>query len=185
MKTHPLKRAIQLLGLLILLHVIAMLAFGLFFSQSIAYMSEDAPTQANLTILIFNVVVDIIFIAIFSKIETSFVDFRRNLKDNLKEPNFSLIKYWKENHFRDNLIIIILMIVLQIPFAIFYSIWGMSLQYTTMFEQFYIIDAGSYLITSSAIVGILLNTVIFGIIYFAVKFLFLLIAKKDVEKDIV
>ena len=185
MKTHTFKRAVQLLGILMLLHLIAMLFFGLFFSNSISHLSEDDPARANSTIFVFNIVFISVFVAVLAKLETSFADFRRELKDELKSPGFSLIKYWKKHHFRDTIMILILFAVFQIPFVIFYSIWGMALQYPTLFEQLYIVDAGSYLLTNSAVFGILINMVIFGALYFSVKFIFLVITKKDVENNMV
>lgn len=185
MKTHPLKRAIQLLGILILLHAIAMLFFGLFLSNTVAYMSEDHPIRASLTVLIFNVIVDLAVIAVFSNFKISDLEYKKSLKEELKQGNFSLIKHWKEDHLRDTIISIIIFIIIQIPFAIFYSLWGFSLQYTTIFEQFYIIDAGSYLLTNSAIFGILLNTVLFGAIYFAVNIFLISITKKNVKDEII
>ena len=73
----------------------------------------------------------------------------------------------------------------QIPFLIFYAAFGMSLTQPLVFETFYVMDAGSYLLTGSAILGVLLNTLVFALIYTGIRLLFVFITKKDVEQDII
>ena len=70
--------------------------------------------------------------------------------------------------------------VFQIPFAIFYGSFRLSLFAMTGFEKFYIMDAGAYVMTNSAILGFLLNSLLFGIIYLSVRLASLVLLKKRI-----
>ena len=173
---------VKWLGLLLLAHIAATLVFVMLFSRSIPDMSGDDPTRAHMTILVYDAVFSALFLTYKSKVDTSYIDYRKSIKDDLRANSFSVIKYLEP---KEHLIKIAIFMAFQIPFVIFYSIWGMSLQHPIIFEQFYIMDAGSYLVTDSAILGILLNTIMFGTVYSLIKTLFIIITKKNIQKDMI
>lgn len=185
MKQRLFKKSVNWLGLLIIAHIVSMIIFGLAFSSSVAYMSEDQPTRAKILVLLYNIIFDVLFVSLFSKFETSYTEFRKSVKDSIKEGSFSVLKYFKTVMLKEHLIKIGIFMAFQIPFVIFFSIWGVSLQIPIMFEQFYYMDAGFYILTNSAILGWLLNTLLFGIICTLVRIFFVFLTKRYVEKEII
>ena len=185
MNRKTVKKLIAWIGILIAVHIIAMIIFGIIFSNSVASMSEQDAVQANLTVLIFNIVFYSLFSIFYFKVETSYIDYRRTLKEALKTEDFSLLNFLINKDLKEHIIMLGIFAVFQLPFVIFYSILGMSLVYTTIFEQFFIMDAGSYLLTDSSLLGVILNTVIFGIVFTLSKLLFNVICKRDIEKEMI
>lgn len=179
------KSMVKWLGILILAHIASMLIFGIVFSGSIGYLYEDEPTRAKIFVVIYNIVFDAIFVALCSKLESSYVEYRKTMKESLKNNSFSVLGHFKTAFFKEHIIKIAIFMAFQIPFVIFFSLFGISLQYPIVFEQFYYMDAGCYMLTGSAILGWLLNTIIFGVIFTLIRLLFIIITKKDVEKDII
>ena len=172
-------------GLLLLFHLMSMILFGLLFSSSVAQMVDDKlQPRANATILIYDIVVFVIFSVVFSKIESSFSEYKKGIKDRVRENKFSVVEYFKQNFLKEHLIRLGIYFAFQLPFLVFCLVFGVELQYPTMFEQFYIAETGFYLATGSALLGLLLNTVVFGMIFSLIRILFVFITKKDVEKDI-
>ena len=185
MKQNMFKSAVKWLGIVILAHLASALLFGLFLSGSVGSLSVDEPAAAAGWVFGFNVVFDIVFAVLYCKIETSYVDYRKALKEAVKESNISSIAYFKQNILKEHLIKCGVFLVFQLPFLIFYAAFGMSLTQPLVFETFYVMDAGSYLLTGSAILGVLLNTLVFALIYTCVRLLFVFITRKDVEQDII
>lgn len=179
------RKMVKWLGLLLLLHLMSMILFGVIFSSSVARMIDDKlQARANLTVLIYNIAVFVIFSIVYSKIESSFSEYKKGIKETVRANEFSTLNYFKATFLKENLIRLGIYFVFQLPFLIFCLIFGVTLQYPTTFEQFYIAETGFYLITGSALLGILLNTSVFGIIFTLIRALFVFITKKDVEKDI-
>ena len=179
------KKSIKWLGLLIVVHVVSMLIFGLAFSTMVAQMAEYEPIRAKLFVLIYNVIFDALFLAFWLNWETSYIDYRKSLREFIRKEKFSIVNYFKKTILKETLIKMCIFLAFQIPFAIFFAVLGMALQYPTMFDQFYIADAGFYLLTNSAILGIVLNTVLFSVIFTAITVVFTFKAKKEVEEDMV
>lgn len=182
MKQNLFKKSVNWLGLLIIAHIASMIIFGIAFSSSVAYMSEDQPTRAKFLVFVYNIVFDVLFVLIFSKGEMSFVEYRKAIKESIKDNSFTVLKYFKTVMLKEHLAKLGVFMAFQIPFVIFFSIWGLSLQVPTMFEQFYYMDAGSYILTNSAILGWILNTVLFGIVCTIIRILFVSLTKRDLEK---
>jgi hypothetical protein len=96
------------------------------------------------------------FVLLVNKLETSYADFDRNLKNAMKSEGFAFLGYYKSNFLNDHLIKASVMTGIHIPFAVFYQVLGFSLTETTGFEQFYILDAGFYGVAGSSVLGFLL-----------------------------
>lgn len=179
------KKAVKWLGILIIAHIVSMIVFGLFFSGSLATMSEEEPMRAKVFVFVYNIIFDTLFVLLFSKIEMSYVEYRKLMKDSIKAKNFSVLNYFRTVMLKEHIVKLGIFMALQIPFVVFFSIFGISLRLPIMFEQFYYMDAGSYILTNSAILGWLLNTLVFGIICTLVRIFFVFLTKKDIEKDII
>ena len=185
MKRDTFRSMVKWFGLLLLFHLMSMILFGVLFSSSVAQMVDDKlQIRANLTVLIYNIVVFVIFSVVYSKIESSFSEYKKGIKETVRENEFSTVNYFKENFLKEHLIRLGIYFAFQLPFLVFCLIFGVELQYPTTFEQFYIAETGFYLVTGSALLGILLNTLVFGINFTLIRALFVFITKKDVEKDI-
>ena len=179
------RKMVKWFGLLLLFHLMSMILFGVIFSSSVARMIDDKlQTRVNLTVLIYNIAVFVIFSIVHSKIESSFSEYKKGIKETVRANEFSALKYFKATFLKEHLIRLGIYFAFQLPFLVFCLIFGVELQYPTMFEQFYITETGFYLVTGSALLGLLLNTVVFGIIFSLIRALFVFITKKDVEKDI-
>ena len=185
MEQRLFRKMVKWVGFLMLAHIVSMIIFGLFISNSIVAMIEDEMVaRAKTVMMIFNVAAFAVLSVVYSKIEASFVEYRNPIKERLKAGEFSVPQYFKEVYLKEHFISLLLYVVFQMPFCVFYAILGMDFKYPTALEQFYIMNAGSYFATASAILGILLNMLLFGLIFTAMRILFITITKKDVQKHI-
>jgi len=181
MKYPMFRKTVQWLGLLLLAHLVSAIFFGVFLSSTVAQMAEDAPRYVISVILWYDVIFSALFFAYVARGDMQYADFRKTMREEIKAGRFSL---WQYFGVKEYLIKLGAAAGLQIPFVIFFAIVGMPLQYTPLFAEFYIMDAGCYLLTNSAILGWVLNTVLFGAVYGAVKLLMLNIAKTKIKKDL-
>ena len=110
--------------MLIIVHVVSMIIFGLAFSSSVAYMSEDQPTRAKFFVLVYNIVFDALFVVIFSKGEMSFVEYRKSIKASIKDNSFTVLNHFKTVMLKEHLAKLVVFMVFQIPFVIFSQFGG-------------------------------------------------------------
>ena len=178
MDRSKIKKVINWIGILIAAHIAAMIAFSIFLSGSLATIAEKEPHTVSLSIFLFDVAFQIFFAVLFVNIETSFVEYRRKMRESLRENDFTVVEYFKRIHLSDDIVKLICFTVFQIPFAIFFTAFGFSIFATTGLEKFYILDAGTYLITGSVILGFLLNSLLFAAVYLSVRLASLDILKK-------
>ncbi len=182
MKRELFRTCVRWVGLLLLAHLVAMLIFGLVVSQSVTSMMEDYPERAYRTIFIYDTVFLLIFTLVFARINSSYTEYRKSLREASKLEGFSAFGFYRQTKLKEHLIKVGIFAVLQLPFTVFFACWGLDVIYITGFEQFYILDAGSYAMTGSWILGFLLSVLIFGIIHLGSNFAFILITKKNMEK---
>ncbi len=185
MKRELFRKAVRWFGALIAAHLVSMILFGIALSGSIAYMIVELPTRAKVIILIYNIVFDALFVLLCQKITSSDVSYRKSIRDAIKANTFSVIDYFKTDLLKEHLVKIGVFMAFQIPFVIFFAIFGLAVQLPTTFEEFYFMDAATYLITNSAIFGWILNTILFGIVFTLVRLLSLQHTKKELQQDIV
>ena len=177
------RTAVKWFGALILAHFVAMILFGIALSGSLAYMIVELPKRAKLILLIYNLAFDAIFVLLYSRLETTSVAYRKSMKEAIRAGDFSIINYFKTDLLREHIVKIAVFMAIQLPLVIFFANFGFVLQLATTFEEFYILDAASYLITNSALLGWILNTVLFAIVFTLVRLLLLHRTKKELEED--
>ena len=97
------RTAVKWLGVLALAHLVSMIIFGIAFSGSIGFMFEEMPKRARLFVLMYDLVFDALFCALYLKFETADVDYRRSMRNYLKENKFSMLKYFKTEIKKDHL----------------------------------------------------------------------------------
>ena len=117
----------------------------------------------------------------YFKIKTSYVEYQKSFRELLRSDDYSFSKYFKEYILKEQKIMTVVFLLFQIPFVMFFAIWGMSLLYPILLEQIYVMDAGSYLLTHSALAGWLINTFIFTLVFLFVRLLFFVKMKKDLK----
>ena len=175
------RTAVKWLGILALAHLVSMIIFGIAFSGSIGFMFQEMPKRARFFVLMYDLIFDALFCALYLKFETADVDYRRSMRNYLKDNKFSMLKYFKSEIKKDHLVKIITFMLFQIPFAAFFVFFGIEVYVPTIFEQFYYMDAGLYIITGSALLGWILNTLLFAVVFTLVRMLFIRLTKKYVE----
>ena len=178
------KKSVRWFIILAIVHLISMILAYITISSSMPYIVEEAPHRVIPLVLSFNIIFDAVFVLIYTKIETSYIDYRKSIKEMLKSGEFSLLDHFKKVYLKEHLIETLLFFIFQLPFVIFFAIWGVELQYPTTFEQFYFMDIGCYALTGSAIFGWLLNTLMFGGIFTLLRIFIIHLTKKSVEKDL-
>ena len=178
------KKAVQWLGIVILAHLAAMIIFAIILAGSAEGLAKDSPADAYKAVLVFDVIFYAVFVLLVNRLETSYADYQRNLKNAVKEKDFSPIAYYKANFLKEKLIKVAVLGIFHIPFAVFYQMFGFSLTATTGFEKFYILDAGFYGVAGSSVLGFLLAAVIAAVIYLTICFVSFVIDCNIQKKEI-
>ncbi len=183
MKIELFRKNVKWAGLMVIVHIGAMIVFGIFFSSTLAkFEDNELIALAHKRAFWGDIALWTIFSIFLGKISSSFTDYRRELKDAMKADDYSLIGYYKKRYLREDIWRVAILSAFQLPFTVFYAILGISYLYSTPIEKFYILEAGFYGVGGSAILGLILCTVIFTLIYFAFRFLFLLITVRSIKK---
>ena len=181
MRREMFRKMIRWLGLLVIVHVVATLFFGIVLSSTVASMWEENPLRTVSVVLWFDIIIDALLLAYVARSDLSFTEGRRVMREEIKAGSFSI---WRYFNLREYVIKMAIAAAFQLPFVVFFAIFGMTLQHPTLFEQFFIMDAGCYLLTDSAILGLLLNTLLFGAIYALVKIVFLAIGSRRIKAEL-
>ena len=182
-KRETFRTMIKWTGLVAVAHLIAMIVFGLFMSSSLArFEDNDLIAAAHVRAFWFSVIIEILLCVLYLKISSSFSEHVREVKNAMKEETFSVFSYYKKTLFKEDLLRIAVVFAFQIPFTVFYALAGISYIYTTSFEMFYIMDAGYYAVTGIPIVGLLLGSIVFGVIFFLLRLIFLRKTVKYINK---
>lgn len=183
MKRELFRNNVKWAGLMVLVHIGAMIIFGIFFSATLAkFEDNDMIAFAHQRAFWGDITLWALFSLFYFKISFSFTDCRRELKDTMKEESFSLIGYYKKRYLREDIWRMGILAAFQLPFIVFYAILGLSYLYSTPIEQFYILEAGFYGTSGSAILGVLLCTAVFTVIYLFFRFLFLFLTVRSIKK---
>ena len=186
-----LRKLVKWFGWIIVAHILAMIIFGMVFSGTVASMSleEESFAAANMIVLWFDVAYIAIFFACITKFENSFLETRRLFKQNIKtdihEGGMSEWDFFKKHYLKEHIWRIVIYAVFQLPFLVFYLAWGLDLVYTTGFEKFYIMSAGTYATTRVGILGYLLNVVTFAALLTGIQTLAFILNKRKAERDMV
>ena len=186
MEKRLFRRMVKWFGILLLAHFLAMLVFGIILSTSVTQMvvEDELLGRAKRTVFIYDLVVFVIASIVYSSIEVSFNEHKKMIKDAVREEGFDFREFLKATYLKDHLIRLGIYAAFQIPYLIFFAVWGAEFQYPTTFEQFYIMDTGAYALTGIAILGFLINILVFGTVFTLTRLLFIFLTKRDQEKNI-
>ena len=177
------RKNVKWAGLSVLIHLGAMLLFGMVFSPTLEKLEEDgAIASAHQSALWCSVLLFSIFSLFFFKISSTFADYKRELKEAMKEDGFSLIGYYKKHFFREDAWKMAIFAAFQIPFMIFFAVAGVSYLYSTSIDMFYVLEAGFYGVCGNPFLGLLLCSVTFSVIFFLFRFIFLALTARSIKK---
>lgn len=158
------KKALRHYLLLFAILFAAHLFVHLLYIVALAAAMEQALTQpdhsALLLLLIFSLAALTVFLIAWN------IPFARNGE---KKRAFQALLKAQQARFSQNLKFLfpdvlgesLLVLAFQLPFSIFYAMLGFSYDNMVFFERFYVLDVAFYEITGSALLGLLLNGVIF------------------------
>ena len=184
-KRSLIKHAIKQVGIVLLVHLVAMIVYLLTWSSSITRMMLDEEiVRAHSSVFWFGVIICALFALIYTKADISYVEYRKELKESLRE-GASVWQIFCQKHLAKDLIKVGVFALLEIPFLIVSLIVPYSLLMPIFLENFYVMDAGAVLMTGSAWLGILLNIVRFGVVFFAFRLLAVSLACRDVKKEMI
>ena len=180
------RKCVRWFGLVVIAHFVAMIFYGLIFSDGIARMIENGDPKVSGFLFWYNVFFDVLFVALCLKFGLTFDDraHRNSIKDRIKNGELSAIKCFKEIMLKEYLFKTGVFAAIQLPFLLFVTIWELSLLYPTPFERFYVMDAGSYMLVGIPILGWLLNTVMFAAVFFVMLMLYISIIQKDIKREL-
>ena len=164
------KKAVKWTVIVLLAHLAAMLLFAMIMAGSVESVAKDSPSGAYRMVLVFDLVFYVIFLILANRFETSYAEYHRSLRNAVKDSGFSMVEHYKKNFLVYTLVKGAVLSAVQIPFLIFYRMFGFSMTVTTVFEQFFILDAGFYGVSGSAVLGFIVATVTLALLCLAVSF---------------
>ena len=151
--------------LLIVWRLVTMFVWSLFFGSTVQDEADyGVGTTASATVTVFTSFVSMIVLAVVN----AFIfarnngDERRALVEASREDGFSMMQYFKK--FIPSYIVYVGFYVLtQLIFCGFFAAFGFRYVASTggtVLERYHIADAGFYLLTSNALLGLLLNIIL-------------------------
>ena len=177
------RKNVRWAGIVLLVHIGAIIVFGIFFSATLEkFEDNDLINLAHQRALWGDLELWTIFSVFYFKISSTFTEYRRLIKEEMKKENYSLLRCYRENFFKEDLWKIAILAAFQIPFMVFFAMAGISYLYSTPIDKFYILEAGFYGVSGSSIIGLISSTLTFSLIYLAFRFLFLLITVRSIKK---
>ncbi len=182
MNQNTFKKIVNWFGILIAIHLIAWIIFAFFVSREmlLAYVDEEFGIARRIVFL-FGITAMSISSIFYAYALTSAVNYKNDLKKAMKDNRFSVITYFKSSLLKDHLIRILIYALFQLPYTLLFAIRGLVLQNRTPFDGFYSMDICAYAITDSPILGLILNTLIFGIIFISSNFIALYLTKRNLK----
>jgi len=181
MKPSTFRSLIKWFAILAAAHIVALLLFDLLLYQLFIPADdyiEDYNT-VNRNLFIYTQCITIAMSMLMARIEMSYADYRKALRHAAAEPGFSIIGYYKEHHLKNHLLRLALYTVYQLPFLISFTAQGFVHTNMTLLESAYIYDVGAYVMTGSAILGLLLNVVCFAILHAGLYLFNMLLTRRE------
>lgn len=153
------------LVLLIVWRVVTMLVWSIFFGSTVQDEADhDVGTKTSAAVTIFTSFVSMIVLAVTNAVifARNNGDERRAFVEASREDGFSVIRYF-ERYIPSYIVYIGFYVLTQLIFCGFFAAFGFRYVASTggtVLERFHIADAGFYLLTNSALLGLLLNIIV-------------------------
>lgn len=151
--------------LLIVWRLVTMFIWSLFFGSTVQDEADyGVGTKASATVTIFTSFVSMIILAVANAVmfARNNGDERRALVDASREDGFSMLEYFKK-FIPVNIVHMGLYVLTQLIFCGFFAAFGFRYVASTggtVLERFHVADAGFYLLTNNALLGLLLNIIV-------------------------
>ena len=171
-------------GILIIIHLVAMLLFGMFFSsvcQKLQY--NEMMAAAHRRAMLGGVLIWALIIAVYFKLFTSFGDYRRELRNAMKEDSFSLFSYYKRAYLAEDAWRVAVIAFIQLPLVVFNAIVPIYYLENTALERFYSLELGIYGVLGIPVLGLLLATVLQGAIFVIIRFIAMALTVRGIRKE--
>ena len=172
------RKVVRWIGMLVLAHIVGWIIYNMLFADTVASLIADGDRAAIRIMVVYNIIYDALFVAFCLKFNLSYDDknLGKEIKEDVRSNSFSVIGYFKTQMLREHLFKLGVFALFQIPHVILLSVFRLSL-------PFYAMDVGCYMVVGYSPFGWLLNTLMFAVIFTLVVLLYLLIVKKDVQKN--
>ena len=176
------RSGVKWLGKLLLLQIATLVIYAVALNGIVSPMyANDDRAGAYRLLFFISLVFMVIGCFVLVRLQMSFSDVRTGIITASREEGYRPLHHffrtlgyecgWKS----------LFLLVMQIPFAFFFASFGVALDNSALpFENFYILEAGFYTITGSALAGILLSTLCFFalLLLFSALFYFRLLRDK-------
>ncbi|MBQ9080708.1 MAG: hypothetical protein IJY27_06520 [Clostridia bacterium] len=152
-------------GFLIVWRIVTMLLWSMFFGSTVQDEADyDVGTKASATVTILSSLVSMVVLAVTNAVifARNNGDERRALVEASREDGFSLMNYFKK-FIPVHIVYVGLYVLTQLIFCGFFAAFGFRYVASTggtVLERFHIADAGFYLLTNNALLGLLLNIIV-------------------------
>lgn len=173
-----LQRPLKWLGILLAVHIVGMILYGMLLANTTYDMAFDFPddlSTPNLLTWVFGGTITVAFVLMLQRFDSLPQTTKSEIRKAHREGSFSPLSFWKQHYLAELLTATVLCFLLQLPFMGFFGKYGFSFMETTLIERFYVIDAGPYLVTGSALTGLLISTLWLTLWLFAVRLLSILL----------
>lgn len=169
---------------LTIIHVLVGTVFWMILFERLAdYVDDGRLDIVNTVIFIFGIMWQILFAAYYNFTMSREVDFKTPIKNALKEGTFDFWQYYRDNLLRVSIYKIALFGVYQLPVTITYPFLNIAFVVYTITGKIYIMDAGAYAVTNSALLGLIVNLLIFGGVFIVTQIFSLYLAQKEIRRN--
>ena len=181
--THEMfRKLVRWAGIIVLFRIAASLIFAFFISGQVnTALHYEEFAAAEKIHLWYQIGIVLLFSLIYALTERSIGDVQNEFKHLIKSPDFKILDYYKQRYLKEHLFKTALYTVFQLPLTLSVALQGYVVQQRTMLEKMFSMDSGAYAVTNSALLGLLLNPIIFGVIFMG-TYIVVLAVKKRTEK---
>lgn len=183
MRSKKLKSILFFIIALIAGHLAESVIFGLALNTVVGSMWRDGyESNAVALITVYAIIIQIVFCIVYTVINTRSVTFRDEMKAETKNkpPVFDV---FKKVYLKNAVFEIPVYIIFLIPYTLFYAFSTVDLANSFSFEKFYIAELWAYIVSGNGFLGLLISVVIMFIILNAVRFIVLLIMRKNLIEN--
>ncbi len=171
MKPSFFRKLVKWALILLLTRLAAMIFFAVVLARIATPLAAERPFRVAVLCAAFSLLLQAVFAFYFTRtrLNTSYEVRQKIALYRGKERPFLL--YLKDS-VGELCWMVGIFSVSQLPFTLFYALFGFSFTATTELEKLYIMDAGFYLLTGNAVLGFLLNLLSFALLVLLVHLFF-------------
>ena len=165
-------------------HLAESVLFGVALNTVVSNIWRDGYESNAVGIIIaYGIIVHVVFCIVYTVVTSRSVTFRDNFKAEIRNgtPTAAI---FKKLYIKNLAYEIPVYFAVLLPFTVYFSfITNIDLANSFAFEKFYISEMWAYVITRSSILGIIISSVLFFVILFAVRFIITVATKKNLIEN--